>query len=182
MELLKVLSGISLIFMTVKAATSNDTISQVHHINVESVSITSYDICLTIYICENDYKNIPIYESFKSYIDEQRAKGNLIFYGESTMIFYFINESNKIQLHIGNLKIDKAATKVAFTYGGVNLIQTPKIHDMYDNESIVLYVNNALKPESNFYQLTMKYVGSITDNTGGFFKIIYRSLIHEADK
>jgi len=177
MELLKVLSGISLIFITVKAATSNDSIAKVHHINKESVNITGYDIRLTIYMNKNDYKNIPIYETFKSYINEQRAKGNFIFYGESTTIFYFINESNKIQLHIGNLKIDKAATKVALTYSGVNLIQTPKIH-IYDNESIVLYVNRTFKHESDFYHLTMKYVGIISDNTGEFFKIIYRSLIH----
>jgi len=116
MELLTVLSGICLIFITVKAATSNDSIAKVHHINEESVSITGYDICLMIYMNKNDYKNIPIYKTFKSYIDEQRAKGNFIFYGESTTIFYFINESNKIQLHIGNLKIDKAATKVVFTH------------------------------------------------------------------
>jgi len=178
MELLKVLLGIGLIFMTVKAATSTDSISKVHHINVESVSISSYDICLTIYMNKNDYKNIPVYETFKSYIDEQQAKGNFIFYGESTINFYFISESNKVQLHVGNLKIDKAATKVAFAYGGVNLIQTPKIH-IYDNK-IVLYINRTLKPEPYYYKLTMKYVGSITDNTGGFFKISYEN--NEEDK
>jgi len=171
MELLKVLS-ISLMFITASATTSNNSLNKVDHINKESIRLIRYHVNLTLYIYEDDYKNTIIYETFKSYIDEQRAEGNFIFYGESIMFLYFSNKSNKIQLHTRNLKINETAIKLAYTYSDVNLMQTPKMH-IYDNETIVIYINNFQPDLFRTYRLIIKYVGSITDNTGGFFRISY---------
>jgi len=172
MELLKGLLSISLMFITARAATSNNSLNKVDRINKESIRLIRYHVNLTLYMDEEDYENTSIHETFKSYIDEQRAEGNFIFYGESIMFFYFLNKSNQIQLHTRNLKINETATELTFTYGDVNLSQTPKMH-IYDNETIVIYINNFQPELYHTCRLIIKFVGSITDNTGGFFRISY---------
>jgi len=172
MELLKVLLSISLMFITARVATSHNSLNKIDRINKESIRLIHYHINLTLYINEVDYKYTIIYKTFKSYIDKQQAEGNFIFYGESIMFFYFLNKSNKIQLHTRNLKINEAATELVFTYGDVNLIQTPKMH-IYDNETIVIYINNFQPELYHTYRLIIKFIGSITDDTGGFFRISY---------
>jgi len=47
---------------------------------------------------------------------------------------------------------------------------------IYDNETVVLYFKRLLQNKYyNIYNLMMTFVGSITDNTGSFFKISYES-------
>jgi len=91
------------------------------------------------------------------------------------MFFEIINAIDKIQLHIGNLKIDETATKIFSSYDGKNLIQTPRMH-IYDNETVVLYFNRCFQNKDYYiHYLIMKFVGSITDNIGSFFKISYKN-------
>jgi len=175
MELLKLLLNINLIFITVKTATGNNSSAKVDDIYKQSIKPTRYNIYLTLYTNKDDFKNTNIYKTFKSYIDKQQAKGNFIFYGDFIMYFEVINTINKIQLHIGNLKIDKTATKVFSSYDGNTRIQTPRMH-IYDKETVVLYFNHWLHNKYYYnYYLIMKFVGSITDNTGSFFKISYKN-------
>jgi len=175
MELLKLLLIINLIFITVKTATGNNLSVKVGDIYKQSIKPISYNIYLKLYTNKDDYKNTNIYKTFKLYIDKQQAKGNFIFYGECIMFFEVFNAIDKIQLHIGNLKIDETATKVFSYYDGENLIQTPRTH-IYDNETVVLYFNRCFQNKYYYlHHLIMKFVGSITDNTGNFFKISYKN-------
>jgi len=171
MELLKLLLSINLIFITLNTATCNNSSANVQNIYKQSIKPIRYYINLTLYTNEDDYKNTNIYKTFKSYIDEQRAKGNFIFYGEFVMLFEIIKEINKIQLHMRNLKIDEAATRVVFNLRGLQVNQIPEIYT--NKETIVLYFDHYLLTEIHTYHLIMKFVGSITDNTEGFFKLSY---------
>jgi len=175
MELLKLLLIINLIFITVKTATGKNLPAEVDDIYKQSIKLLRYDINLTLYTNENDYKNTHIYKTFKSYIDEQQEKGNFIFYGESTIFFKILNTIDKIQLHIGNLKIDETATKIITSYEGENLSETPTLH-MYNDETIILFVSHNFPNQLHYtYRIIMKFVGSITDNIRGFFTISYKN-------
>jgi len=171
MELLKLLLSINLIFITVKTATGNNSSANIESIYKQSIKPVHYYINLTIYTNEDDYKNTNIYKTFKSYIDKQQAKGNFIFYGEFVMLYEIIQEISKIQLHVRNLKIDEAATRVVFKFQDFQVNQIPEIYR--DNETIVLYFDHEFLTEIHTYRLIMKFVGSITDNTEGFFKLSY---------
>jgi len=175
MELVKLLLNINLIFITVKTATGNNLPAKVDNIYKQSIKLLRYNINLTLYTNENDYKNTHIYSTFKSYIDEQQAKGNFIFYGESTIFFEITDTIDKIQLHIGNLIIDETATKIFTPHESGNLNQTPRMH-MYNNETIILFVSHNFPNQLHYtYGLIMKFVGSITENSGSFFKISYKN-------
>lgn len=171
MELLKFLLGVSLIFIFIKNTNSNSV--ELYSTYRESTRREPYSIELTSYIKEDDYKNTDIYNAFKSYIDEQRAKDNLIFSGQSTMFFQDIRGLHTICLHAQNLKIDEAATEIGFTLDGTNsVIYKPSMHE-YDKETqtVVLYFDDILLPDSNSYRLIMKFVGSITnDKKQGYVK------------
>ncbi|XP_071569965.1 putative aminopeptidase-2 [Temnothorax nylanderi] len=176
MELLKLLLGVNLIFIAIKAVTGKVSLAEVNcRRGMQSLNILGYDIDLTPYINEDDYKNTTVYEKFKSYIDEQRARGNFVFYGESTMYFRFRNKLNKICLHALNLEVDGASIKIVFTLDGINnTSHIPRIHT-YDKETqiIGLYFDDLWLPDSYTYHITMKFVGRITDITGGFVKTSY---------
>lgn len=173
MELLKFLLRVSLIFISVKGTTNNNSAELYYRICKESTKRESYNIELTSYIKEDDYKNTDIYNAFKSYIDEQRAKDNLIFSGQSTMFFQDIRGLHSICLHAPNLKIDEAATEIGFTLDGINsVIYKPNMHE-YDEETqtVVLYFDDIFLPDSNSYRLIMKFVGnSITNKRQGVVK------------
>jgi len=174
MESIKLLLSINLIFITVKTA-GNNSPAKVDDIYKQSIKLLRYDINLTLYTNENDYKNTHIYETFESYIDEQQAKGNFIFYGESNIYFKIIDRIDKIQLHIGNLKIDERATKIFFYYEVRNMSQIPIMH-VYHDEIIILFLNRKFPNQLHYtYRLIMKFVGSITDNNRGFFTISYKN-------
>jgi len=172
MELLKLLLSINLIFITVKTVTGNNSLAKVDDIYKQSIRPISYNIDLTLYTNEDDYKDTQytnIYNTFKSYIDEQRAKGNFIFYGEFVMLFEIVKAIDKIQLHMGNLKIEVA--KAVFNLGGLQVNQIPETYT--NKETIVLHFDHYLLNKIYTYKLIMKFVGSITDNTEGFFKLSY---------
>jgi len=175
MESVKLLLSINLIFITVKTAGNNSPTEVDDLVYKQSIKLLRYNINLTLYTNENDYKNTNIYKTFKSYIDEQQAKGNFIFYGESNIYFKIIDRTDKIQLHIGNLKIDETATKIFSYYEVRNQSQTPRMH-MYNDETIILFVSHNFLNELHYtYRLIMKFVGSITDNNRGFFTISYKN-------
>jgi len=146
--------------------------------DMQPIKLIGYDINLRPYI-NRDVKNTFIYAKFKSYIDEQRAKDNFIFYGESIMSFQCINQIYKICLHAKNLEIDETAIKIVYTSDGVNNMTNVPMIKTYDNKTqiIGLYFDDILLPQYT-YRLIMKFVGSITnitDNTGGFMKTFYRN-------
>lgn len=172
MELLKFLLGVSLICVSAKDATSNNSAVKLNRrIYRESTKEKRYSIELTSHI--NDYKNTDIYKAFKSYIDEQRAKDNLIFYGQSTMVFQDMRGLHTISLRAQNLKIDETATEIVFTLDDTNsVIYKPNMHEYYEEtQTVVLYFDDVVLPVSNTYRLSMKFVGSNTiDKTRGFVK------------
>ncbi|XP_071646568.1 glutamyl aminopeptidase-like isoform X3 [Temnothorax longispinosus] len=176
MKLLQLLLDASLIFISVKAANSNDSSAEAYYcINKESMQLIQYDLKLIIYINEDDYKNTDIYGTFKSYIDEQRAKGNFIFHGQSTIFFRVTSEINTICLHVQDLKIDEAATKIIYTFDGtLSLTYKPRMHK-YDEstQTVILYVDDIARYNFYNYRLVMKFIGSITDDAGGFVKTSY---------
>jgi len=179
MKLLKLLLDVSLIFISVKAASNNDassnSSSEVYFcsINKESVNLIQYDIKLITYSNENDYKSIDNYITFKSYIDEQRAKGNFIFSGLSTLFFQLINGINKICFHVQNLKINEATIKIIYTHNGTEITHKPRIHYNKETQTVVLYIDNIFLDNSYTYRLIMQFVGSITNNIGDFVKTPY---------
>ncbi|XP_071646515.1 aminopeptidase N-like [Temnothorax longispinosus] len=177
MELLKLLLVINLIFVAVKTVTGKVSINEGNYrIDRKSIELIRYDIELITYINEDDYKNIDIYNKLKSYFDEQRAKGNFIFQGQSTMFFRLKSEDvNRIYLHIQNLIIDEAATEITYiSSDGINTIIKPRMHE-YDKktQTVALYVDDVVLYNIYNYRLIMKFVGRITDNTGSFFKTPY---------
>jgi len=171
MKLLKSLLSINLIFIVLKIATGNNLPDRVERIiHKQPLKLTLYTVKLIPYMNKDDYKNTDIYKTFKSYIDEQQTNENFIFYGESLIIFKVTNETNKIQLHIQNLKIDETVTEVIINGSDLQLL-TPNVH--INEETIVFHFNHNLLPKSCSYRIIIKFIGSITDNTGGFFKISY---------
>ncbi|XP_071646516.1 glutamyl aminopeptidase-like [Temnothorax longispinosus] len=177
MELLKLLLVINLIFVAVKTVTGKVSINEGNYrIDRKSIELIRYDIELITYINEDDYKNIDIYNKFKSYFDEQRAKGNFIFQGQSTMFFRLKSKDvNRIHLHIQNLIIDEAATEITYSSSdGISTIYKPRMHE-YDKktQTVILHVDDTIPYNFYNYRLIMKFVGRITDNTGSFFKISY---------
>ncbi|XP_071568418.1 glutamyl aminopeptidase-like [Temnothorax nylanderi] len=176
MELLKLLLFGNLLLIAVKAITGKVWLDEDNRIDRESIEIIQYDIELITYINEKDYKSIDIYNKFKSYFDEQRAKGNFIFQGQSTMFFRLKSEDvNRIYLHIQNLIIDEAATEITYINSvGINTIYKPRMHE-YDKktQTVALYVDDEVLYNIYNYRLIMKFVGRITNNTGSFFKTPY---------
>lgn len=141
--------------------------------DTQLIKLIGYDINLRPYI--NEIKN-TFHKKFKSYIEEQQAKDNFIFYGESTMSFQCISQMSKICLHAKNLQIDETAIKIVYTSDGVDSkTNVPRVKT-YDNktEIIGLYFDDVLLPQYT-YRLIMKFVGIITNNTGGFMKTFYRN-------
>ncbi|XP_077269183.1 aminopeptidase N-like isoform X2 [Temnothorax americanus] len=177
MELLKLLLDVNLIFIAVKTVTGRVSLVETNcHKDMQSLNLSGYDIDLTPYINEDDYKNTTVYEKFKSYIDEQRTRGNFVFYGGSTIHFRFRNKLNKICLHALNLEVDGASIEIVFTLDGINNVShIPRIHT-YENEEIqviVLYFDHLKLSDLYDYHINMKFVSSITDITGGFVKTSY---------
>jgi len=179
MELLKLLLGISLLSIAANIVTSSNTSVEFFNREFKSIKLIRYNIVLVPYI-NDDYKNTDIYKTFKSYIDVQRAKDNFIFYGESTLFFEDINGKHIIRLHTLNLEIDEAATKIVYTINGINNATVPKKH-IYHNEAqtVDIHFDYPFLRGIDTYQLIMKFVGRITNNTGGFVKISY---VNDKDK
>jgi len=178
MKLLKLLLDMSLIFITVKIATGQKSYleGEYRHMML-NLKLIRHDIDLVPCINEDDYKNNDIYKTFKSYISEQRRKGNFIFYGESIMFFEGPVKPHFIHLDLLNLKIDKNATKFIVGFGNNSKVYRPDVHVYYHkNEGVNIYFTDFVVPDLHtyrMYRIIVKFIGSITDNTGGFMKTSY---------
>ncbi|XP_071646520.1 glutamyl aminopeptidase-like [Temnothorax longispinosus] len=177
MELLKLLLDVILILISVKGAFGS-SLTEVYCVkDTQPIKVTGYNVELTPYINTDDYKHTDTYKKFKSYINEQQAKGNFIFYGESVISFKYTGQTSKICLNAINLEIDKTATKIIrFHDDGSNVTYVPWTHVYHkQSQTIGLYFKDVFEPDHSDhpYRLIMKFVGSITDNTGGFVKTSY---------
>jgi len=179
MELIKLLS-VSLVLIVARTITSNILPDEPIPIIEETLlKLIHYHINLTIYTNEN-YINTDFYTGeVKTYIDNERAKGNFIFYGESIMHFYLTNGVNFIELNTKGLKAYYTG-RIFFDYENLHLNQE-KIHSLFNNKSAFIIIDHTFTRGCQFYSyhLFMKFVGTITDNTGGFFKILYENDIGE---
>lgn len=135
---------------------------------LKPTKLLHYDIDLTPYLDE-DYKNTSFYETFRSYINEQRADGNFIFYGESVITVEDICRTHVIRLHVQNLKIDEEMTEIVYNFNGSDNRLAPKKY-IYNNETqtIDMDFDYPFLQRINSYRLIMKFVGSITSGTESF--------------
>lgn len=167
--------------ISVTAANNTDSPAEVYYprdniLNREIINLLQYDIKLKIYT-NDDYKSTDTYKTFKSYTDEQRAKGNFIFYGESTVFLQIEEKIDNIKMHVQNLKINEAATELIVPLDGEKRLIYTLTEHMYDEKTQTLsiyfggFVHNF--PTSYSYRLNMKFAGSITDNAEGFVKTSY---------
>ncbi|KAL6268495.1 hypothetical protein P5V15_001628 [Pogonomyrmex californicus] len=142
------------------------------------VTPIQFYVYLTPYINEDDYKNTNIYNTFKAYFDEQRAKDNFVFYGESTVLFNVDIRTNILLLNVLNLAIDETATIAhAIVNSKSDKLTTytykPTLHTYDDKmQTVTIYFVDDFLPRT-LYSLTMKFVGSISDKSRGFFKTSY---------
>jgi len=165
----------SLIFITVKIATGNRRYLETEYRRMMlNLKLMRHDIDLIPCINEDDYKNNNIYKIFKPYIDEQRRKGNFIFYGKSIMFFKGPAKPHFIHLDLLNLKIDKNATKFIVGFGNNSKIYSPDVHVYYQkNQGVNIYFTDFVLPDVHTYRIMVEFIGSITDNTSGFMKTSY---------
>lgn len=195
LKLLKLLLSIGLTFVVVtnaKNTTGNNSSVEVEHTIKQYVTkVVRYNVDITLYLNEEDYKNTDffetisvrtnVYSTFKEFIHEQREKGNFIFFGESTIFFEDISGKRIISLHAQNLEIDKEATKIVYTVDGIHNVIVPKEHVYHRaTQTVDIIFDYPFLRDIDTYRLIMKFVGIVTDNTGGFVKTI--SLNDEDEK
>ncbi|KAG5333954.1 AMPN Aminopeptidase, partial [Acromyrmex charruanus] len=178
-KLLLILASLKVLIIA-KTITSNFLPDEAIPITEETLlKLIHYRINLTIYTNEN-YINTDFYTGeVKTYIDNERAKGNFIFYGESIMNFYLTNGVNFIELNTKGLKVYYTG-RIFFNYENLHLNEE-KIYGLFNNKSAFITVDHSFTRGCEYYSyhLLMKFVGTITDNTGGFFKIPYENDIGE---
>ncbi|XP_011635753.1 aminopeptidase N-like [Pogonomyrmex barbatus] len=165
MELLKLFLNISLIFV-VKAATDNDSMNNLYsEICMHSTNrqlIKPFDNHIELMLFIENFINVispDTYKSYKSYIDEQQAKNNSVFYGIFTSRFGVSNKTNIIRLNVLNLKIDETKTKV-ISLTNFKVIE-PKTYT-YDNKTqtvVITFVDDFLP--LNIYRLKINFIGTM---------------------
>ncbi|XP_071646562.1 aminopeptidase N-like isoform X1 [Temnothorax longispinosus] len=180
MELLKLLLFGNLLFIAVKAIITDKVLDEDKCIDRESIELIQYDIELITYINEKDYKNIEIdidiYKQFKPVFDKQRANGDFIFQGQSTMFFRPKSDDvNIICLNYKNLLIATLATEITYSSSnGTSTTIKPRSHELSGHkQTVALYFDDVVPSNFYNYRLIMKFVGRITNNTGSFYKTPY---------
>ncbi|KAL6268491.1 hypothetical protein P5V15_001624, partial [Pogonomyrmex californicus] len=170
MELLKLFLSINLIFITLNDAINNDTKNNVY---ADEQFIKPFDNYIHFIPFIEDISTLikfnmyDIYSTFSPYINEQRAKGNTLFYGNLTSYFQVSNKTNLIRLNVLNLKIDETGTEV-FTSIDRKVIKP--IMYTYDNktQTVVITFDHEFLP-SNIYHLIINFVG-IMINANNYWK------------
>ncbi|XP_028045964.1 aminopeptidase N [Monomorium pharaonis] len=170
MELLKILLGINLILINVNTVTSNDMhYAAVCNAKKSNLHLIRYDVDLKLYI--DKLMNLHDNEYFKSYVEKQEANGNFVFYGESNIFFQPVGVEKVIRLYFLNLKINEPEIKVTYGSRIEKVIMPVTFTYNVECQSFEIYFDEPFLPET--YRLTVKFVGSINDEAGGFVRKSY---------
>lgn len=182
MEILKILLGINLIFISVTFA-ANKWDEPLNN-QFKTIKPIAYNVTLIIYRNQSDYKNeyiyemvfhrLNIYKLFEKIIYKRLEENNFIFYGESAIFFEDIHETRVLRLHASELVIDIMATRIRYFANKTYHEIAPKKHNVHKKEQTIdIIFDYCFLRGINTYQVTIKFIGNVTNNKGGLVRTSY---------